>query len=299
MRQTKIFLSLVLAHSLAVTSWAAEQAPADASQPMSETIKGEVKEQLDIQKPPPAIDLDVQEIVESGTAKTENVLQEAKPIPSEEDFANYTTLNSNQVMKPWLPLLPEPPLVTFYPGLSKIASKKWEFKVSDQKGEVVKNIKGSGIPPRLIEWNGLNERGQFINVGTLYSYQFVTYDEHGNSQTFPGEPFTLDALMYKQKGKIVVEFSTKRLFMDDKSDIRPLMKGLWDRALDVIRENSNHPITVEVYAESAKSPLAEERRQVAVNSISDSMNIPSVDIRHKVDKISDRGDVLRVVMNLK
>ena len=105
--------------------------------------------------------------------------------------------------------------------------------------------------------------------------------------------------MYKVKGKTVVEFATKRLFMDDQSSFRPLMKGLWERAIDVVRENSNKPLTIEVYADSVKSPLAEGRRQVAVNSISDATNIPSVDIRHKVDKVSDRGDVLRLVLGAK
>jgi hypothetical protein len=51
-----------------------------------------------------------------------------------------------------------------------------------------------------------------------------------------------------------------------------------------------------VYADNVKSPLAEERRQMAVNMISDSTNIPAVDIRHKVDKATDRGQVLRLVM---
>lgn len=269
-------------------------------QPISETIKGEVKEQLDIQKAPPSIELEIKEIVESGTAQTENVLQESKPIPSQQDFENYTALlTSNQVMRPWMPLIPEPPLVTFYPGLSKVAAKRWEFRVSDEKGEVIKTISGKGVPPRNIEWNGLNDRGQYINVGTLYSYQFVTYDEHGNAQTFPGEPFQLDALMYTAKGKTIVEFPTKRLFQDDQSTFRPIMKGLWERAIDVVRENSNKPLMVEVYADSVKSPLAEERRQVAVTSISDATNIPAVDIKHKVDKVSDRGNVLRLVLNAK
>lgn len=269
------------------------------SQPLSETVKGQVKEQLDIQKPAPGIDLDVKEIVESGTAQTDKVLQEAKPIPSKEDFDTYAMLNSKQVLRPSLPLIPQPPLVTFYPGFSKVASKRWEFRVSDESGEVVKMIKGKGIPPRNIEWNGLNERGEFITVGTLYSYQFVTFDEHENASTFPGEPFQLDALMYKQKGKLVIEFANKKLFLDDQASFKPVMKGLWERAVDVVRENSNVPLTVEMYASSARSPLAEERRSAAVNSISDATNLPATDIRHTVDKIADRGDVLRLVMNTK
>jgi flagellar motor protein MotB len=260
-------------------------------------VKGQVKEQLDVQKPAPTIDLDVKEIVESGTAQTEKVLQEAKPIPSKEDFENYANLSSMQALHPWMPLIPEPPLVTFYPGLSKVASKRWEFRVSDQNGEVVKLIKGKGIPPREIDWNGLNERGQYITVGTLYSYQFVTYDEHENANTFPGEPFQLDALMYNQNGKLYIEFANKRLFQDDQAVVRASMKNMWEQAVDVVRENSNKPLTVEVFADSPKSPIAEDRRQTAVNMISDSTNIPAVDIRHKIDKISDRGDVLRLVMN--
>ena len=294
MKRIALCLSAVFAAGLAF----GQNAPASGqTAPLSETVTGEVKEKLDIRKPPPIIELDTKEIIESGTAQTENVLQEAKPIPSAEDFQYYAKLNSLQVMRPWNPLIPEPPLVRFYPGLSKVAVKQWEFRVSDERGEVVKIIKGRGVPPRKLEWDGLDERGRFITVGTLYSYQFVTFDDHGNAHTFPGEPFQVDALMYRQKGKLVVEFAAKRLFQDDKTDFRPTMQGLWDRAMDVVREHSNKPLTVEVYADSARSPLAEERRQAAVNAISDATNLPAVDIRHKVDKAAERGDVLRLVLN--
>lgn len=290
----KRFLTLITAAAFTMSPLRAEEMKPD--QPMSEEIKGEVKEQLDIQKPPPAIELNSGEIVESGTAQTENVLQEAKPVPSKEDFDHYAKLSSNQVMRPWMPLIPEPPLVTFYPGLSKVESKRWEFRVSDEGGEIIKIIKGNGTPPRNIAWNGLNERGQYITVGTIYSYQFLTFDEHGNAHTFPGEPFQVDALMYRQKGKLIVEFANKKLYQPDVATFRPAMGGLWERAIDVVRENSNKPLLVEVYADSARSPLAEERRQTAVLSLSDATNIPAVDIKHKVDKISDRGDVTRLIM---
>jgi hypothetical protein len=269
------------------------------NEPLSETVKGEIKEKLEIQKPPPSIELNVKEIIDSGTDRTEEVLQQARPIPSDSDFDHYAMLDSKQVLHPWQPLVPEPPLVTFYPGLSKVATKHWEFKVSDQGGEVVKTISGKGIPPRSIQWDGRNERSAYITVGTLYSYQFVTYDEHENAQTFPGEPFQLDALRYDQKGKVFVEFATDRLFVADQSIISQNMKGLWERAVDIIRENSNKPVTVEVYADSVKSPMAEERRQVLIDAISDATNIPAVDIRHKVDKIADRGGIVRIVMGSK
>jgi flagellar motor protein MotB len=301
--EMKFLTMFFLIGSLAVGSLRAADAPkenkdaADSSQPMSETVKGQVKEQLDIQKPPPEINLDIQDIIESGTAQTDHVLQEAKPIPSAEDFDHYLTIGSNQVLNPANPLIPEPPLVTFYPGLSKVASKRWEFRVSDQNGEMIKAIQGKGVPPRKIEWNGVNEHGEYITVGTLYSYQFVTFDEHDNSHTFPGDSFQLDALMYPQKGKTYIEFSTERMFQSGTAVVRPAMQGLWARAIDVIRENSNHPLTIEVYADDEKSPLAEERRQAAVDMVSDATNIPAVDIRHKVEKATDRGNVLRLVLN--
>lgn len=271
----------------------------EPNQPLSETVKGEIKEKLEIQKPPPSIELNVKEIIDSGTDRTDEVLQQARPIPSDADFEHYAMLDSKQVLHPWQPLVPEPPLVTFYPGLSKVATKRWEFKVSDQGGEVVKTISGKGVPPRSVQWDGRNERNAFITVGTLYSYQFVTYDEHGNAQTFPGEPFQLDALKYDQKNKVFIEFANDRLFTTDQATINSNMTGLWERALDIIRENSNKPVTVEVYADSVKSPLAEERRQAVINSISDATNIPAVDIRHKVDKVADRGLITRIVMGTK
>jgi hypothetical protein len=54
-----------------------------------------------------------------------------------------------------------------------------------------------------------------------------------------------------------------------------------------------------MYADSVKSPLAEERRQALVDAISNATNIPAVDIRHKVDKIADRGNIVRIVMGTK
>ena len=272
---------------------------AEEEEGISETIQYEVKEKLEIQKAAPTIDLSIQEIVESGTARTDDVLQQAQPIPSDQDFAHYAYLDSKQIIRPWMPLIPEPPLVKFYPGLSKVATKRWSFKVSNETGDVVKVIKGKGVPPQKFEWDGVNERGEYIGVGTLYSYQFITYDEHGNAHTFPGEPFELDALQYKQKRNLYVEFSNERLFVDEAAIIRPSMKNIWERAIDVVRQYSNKPLRVEMYAPSATSPLAEERRQVIVSAISDGTNIPAVDIRHKVEKMSDRGNIVRLVMKLK
>ncbi len=266
---------------------------------ISEEIKGEIKESLDIQKPPPSIDLDIKEIIESGTAQTDHVLQETRPIPSDEDFNHYANLDSNQIMKAWKPLIPEPPLVSFKPGLSTLATKRWEFRVSDQSGERVKVIEGKGVPPREINWDGRNERGEYISVGTLYSYQFLTFDEHENVHTFPGDPFQLDALMYKQKNRISIEIAVNKLFQENSAELKPTIQGIWDRAIDVIRENSSHPISLEMYADNAKAPVVEERRQKLIGLISDATNIPAVDIRHKVDKVADRGNIIRLVMNVK
>ena len=294
---TRALVTLSLSTSLAfsIPAWPETVDP----QNLSETIQGEVKNGLDIRKPPPSIRLDVKDIVESGTAQTDSVLQGARPIPSDQDFAHYQNADSSQVIRPWNPLLPEPPLVTFYPGLSKVASNRWEFRVSDERGDVVKVLAGKGIPPKKVDWDGLDEKGRYIRVGTLYSYQFVTFDEHENAHTFAGEPFQIDALMYRQKRKLIVEFASDKLFQDDQAVLRASMSGFWDRAVDVVREHSNHPVSVEVYSARPSSPLAEKRRQTAVSSLSEATNIPAADIRHKVDKADERGDVTRLVMSLR
>lgn len=267
--------------------------------PLSEEIKGEVKERLDIQKPPPLIELNIKDIVDSGSLRTDEVLQQAKPIPSDSDYEHYALLDSKQVLRPSNPVIPEPPLVTFYPSLSKVATKRWEFRVADEHGEVVKTIKGNGVPPRSVEWDGKNERGQYITVGTHYSYQFLSFDEHGNAQTFPGEPFQLDAFLYRLKGKTIIEFPNDRFYETDETGVNSRFKGLWARALDVVREHSNASLLVEICVDNVRSPLASERRQELVNLISDATNIPASDIRHAVAKKADRGDVTRLILSSK
>jgi len=281
----------------AVRAARSEETP--ASEPLAETIEGEIKEKLDIKKPPPEILLKLPTLIQSDTDQTAKVLEEANPIPSDADFDHYARLDSKQVLKAWTPLIPEPPLVTFYPGLSKIATKRWEFRVSDQNGTLIKVIKGKGVPPRRVDWDGRDKRGRIITVGTLYSYQFITFDEHGNSHTFPGEPFHLDALKYEEKGKIYLEFSNNRLFQEDEAVLRPEMAGFWERALDEVRKYSNKPITVEVHSRRVQSPLASERKNWAVQSLSNGTNLPTEDIRHSVEKMQARGDILRLVMKMR
>ena len=285
-------------------SWAKSSKPAASSapaqQPMTETVEGEVKEKLTIQKKPPKIELNTPDIVESGTLQTDNVLQQTKPVPSETDYAMLgSTFNFTQILNPANPLLPEPPLVSFQTGLASAAAKHWEFRVSDDKGEVVKSITGKGNPPRTIVWDGRINRGPFITIGTLYSYQFLTFDEFNNVNTYPGEPFQLDSLMYKHQGKIYIEISNKKLFKEEDGSLNPAMKGLWDRAMDVIREHSNAPISVEIDVEKITAGDVDLKRQNLVNAIAMATNIPSVEIRHRIDKISDRGDVTRLILAIR
>jgi len=296
-----IFCAMFLGMTGSPITWAKSSKPAVAGtpsqQPMTETVEGEVREKLTIQKKPPKIELTPADLVESGTLQTDNVLQQTKPVPSESDYAMLaSTFNFTQILDPANPLLPEPPLINFQTGLANAAAKHWEFRVSDDKGEVVKSITGKGNPPRTIVWDGRTNRGPYITIGTLYSYQFLTYDEFNNVNTYPGEPFQLDALMYQEKGKIHIEISNKKLFKEDDGSLNPGMKGLWDRAMDVVREHSNGPISVEIDVEKTTTGIAELKRQNIVNAIASATSILSAEIRHRVDKISERGDVTQLIL---
>jgi hypothetical protein len=96
-----------------------------------------------------------------------------------------------------------------------------------------------------------------------------------------------------------VEFPNKVLFEDNQSTIRPNMKGLFDRAMEVVRENSDKPLLIEMYATSVQNPLADERRKAVVALISEATHLPAMDVHHKIDKITGRGDVIRFVLNAK
>jgi len=268
----------------------------DSVQPLDVKIRGKAKDLVDVEKAPPEIDIDLESIVSSSAGMTENLLEKGIVVPSKSDYEQFNYLGSNQAAKPHLPDLSEPPLVRFLPRLSEIAVKHWELIVTDEKGNSVRTLKGKGLPTKVINWDGIDKKGEIINVGTLYSYRFVATDAHDNPYTVEGEPFILDALRYKKGKKIIVEIDNKRIFKEDSSEISEEAELILQKAIDILREYSHYPFKINLYVQDEDSPLAREQRDNIKNLIAKNLPLMPEEISIRLLKKQDRGAITALII---
>ncbi len=268
----------------------------DSVQPLDVRIKGKAKDLVDIEKTPPEIEIDLESIVSSSAGMTEDLLEKGIVVPSKSDYEQFNYLGSNQATKPHLPDLSEPPLVRFLPRLSEIAVKHWELIITDEKGNSVRTLKGKGLPTRVIEWDGIDKKGEIINVGMLYSYRFVATDAHDNPSTVEGEPFILAALKYKKGKKIIIEVDNKKAFKEDSSEISEKAELILQKAIDILREYSHYPFKINLYVQDENSPLAREQMNSIKNLVAENLPLMPEEINTRLLKQQDRGTVTAFII---
>lgn len=263
-------------------------------------IKGEAKDKIEIEKATPKVDVKIEELLDSSTEKTEELLQNDIVVPSKSDFAQFNQLNSYQVVRPYLPDILTPPLVSFYPHLSQGKIKGWRLVVTDEEGTIIKSIKGKGLPTKVILWDGKNEKDEMIKVNALYSFKFVVIDLDNREHTTLGKSFQVDALMYEEKGKIRIEIANKVLYASKKAIFLKNGKQLIDKTVDILRQYSRHPLSVETLYQGGKDEyeLAHERMQELVNYITDEMIIVLKEIKFKVKK-EEENEITVFTIHLK
>ena len=263
-------------------------------------IKGEAKDKIEIEKATPKVDVKIEELLDSSTEKTEELLQNDIIVPSKSDLAQFNQLNSYQVVRPYLPDILTPPLISFYPHLSQGKIKGWKLVVTDEEGRTVKVIKGKGLPAKVILWDGKNEKNEMIKVNALYSFKFITIDLDNREHTTLGKSFQLNALMYEEKGKIRIEIANKVLYASNEAIFLKKGKQLTDKTIDILRQYSRHPVTVEILYQGGKEEyeLAHERKEKVLNYLTKEMIIVPKDIRYKVKK-EEENEITLFTVHLK
>lgn len=269
----------------------------DSVQPLDVKIKGKAKDLVDIEKAPPEVDIDLESIASSSAGMTENLLEKGIVVPAKRDYEQFNYLRSNQAAKPHFPDLSEPPLVRFLPRLSEIAVKHWELIITDEKGNNVQTLKGSGFPTKIIKWDGIDKKGEIINVGALYSYRFVATDAHDNPYTVEGESFILDALRYKKGKKIIVEIDNRRVFKKDSAEISEEAELILQKTIDILREYSHYPFKIKLYVRDENSPLAREKRDNIRELIAKNLPLMPEEINIRLLKKQDRGTAIAFIVS--
>ncbi|MBL8023783.1 MAG: hypothetical protein JNK54_05815 [Elusimicrobia bacterium] len=257
-------------------------------------VTGQAKDKVAIEKVTPEIKVDIKELVDSVTDKTEKLLEQSRPIPSEEDFRRFDRIDSQQTARPWLPDLVEPPLISFQPAPAQTTVVAWRLEVADDKGDIVHTLSGKGNPVKEIVWDGFNKDGKMIRVSSAYSFRFITVDEFKDTHTTLGKAFILRHLKYKDKKNVVVEISSSYLFNDDK--INPDALPILDRTMDVLREYSGYPFALEFQTLEPEGETVKRRQKLVTEKIAADLLLSPDSIKYTYSPIKDRSDVLRFVI---
>lgn len=260
-------------------------------------VTGQAKDKVMIEKVTPEIKIDMKELVDAVTDKTEKLLEQGRPIPSDDDFRRFDRLSSRQTARPWLPDLVEPPLISFQPAPAKTTVIGWRLEVADDKGDIVHTITGKGNPVNEIVWDGFNKEGKMIRVASAYSFRFITVDEFNDTHTTLGKAFTLRHLKYRDKKNMVVEFSSTYLFRDEK--INPDALPIFERGLDVLREYSSYSFALEFQTMNSLGDIVKGRQKTVTDKIAADLQLPPDSIKYTYSEVKDRGDVLRFVIKLR
>jgi hypothetical protein len=262
----------------------------ETSEGLSEVvIKGEAKDIVKVEKAPYRIEIKLEDIVSSSIEETEALMEGGVEILRQEDFQQFSRLNSKQVIRPSLPAIPEPPLVTFHPQRSDLTIKKWVLTISDEKGNIIRTLQGKGNPPKTIEWDGRDDGGRMIRVGTLYSYDFVGIDQDGRPHTTSGKPFQLWALKYDEKESVSIEVSNRVLYSSERDGFSEEGKLIMEKALDLLRQYSRYPFRIEICSDEPDLSVWDKVKALLSDHISRSLILLPEDFKIEVVKGEARG----------
>jgi hypothetical protein len=262
---------------------------------LTEEIKGVRKDKMTVGKIDPPAAFNLEDIQNFPEDRLHPVL--SNPITFEEgrDFSNMMDAQDEKIVHPWLPEIAQAPFLSMKPELDKPA-KDWTFSVIDQGGNPVATQDGKGSPPALFSWSGDDKDRGHVAVDTVYLPQLATTDREGYRHTYMGQPSQFASLLIKDKGRTVVEISSKRLFLDKKPDLSKEAPVFLDKLCDLIREDMRVPFAIQAY--DADMDLARQREETLVKYLSDKLFIPSSQITVLGPATSDkRGLAIVVTLN--
>ena len=155
---------------------------------------------------------------------------------------------------------------------------------------------GKGSPPPLFTWAGDDKIRGRVAVDTVYIPQLATTDKDGYRHTYMGQPMQFASLLAKDKGRTVIEISSKRLFLDKKPDLSKEAPVYLDKVCDLIRQDARFPFALQAYDGDAE--LAGARVRLLVKYFSEKLFIPESQITVVGSAPSERrGLAIAVTLN--
>jgi hypothetical protein len=262
---------------------------------LSAEIVGTRKDKMVVGKVDPPAAFNLEDIQNFPEERLHPVLNNPVTFEEGRDFSNMMESQDEQIIHPWLPEIPKAPFLLMRTALDKPA-RDWTFSVIDQGGAPVSSQDGKGTPPPLFSWSGDDKNRGHIAVDTVYIPQLATTDKEGYRHTYMGQPAQFAVILVKDKGRTTIEMSTKRLFLEKKSDLSKEARVFLDKVCDYIREESRIPFALQGY--DVDPDLAKARERTVQKYFKDKLLIAESQISLLEPAGTDkRGLAIAVILN--
>jgi outer membrane protein OmpA-like peptidoglycan-associated protein len=245
-------LILTLICILTITGFAQEEIS-------KEIIKGEYLGKIDEKKPPTELKYDIFEVVTPYGREGSNIYDMELQIHSEISSTALPTLASKQIRKPWLGNILTPPITISNISVEKDINQ-WELVITDATGGVFRTFAGMGSPPRALEWDGKNSKGEMIDLGKNYAYYLRVIDKENKSSFQLGKKIIIPALYWQEEFNSVVRLDGRIVFQSNSSQLSESGRDLLEETTDYVRQDINKRLRVIVYSQNEDLAMARTKR---------------------------------------
>jgi hypothetical protein len=236
-------------------------------------VEAENEVRQEIEKGTFEFELDAAAVDSFFTAMDEEVLGVSPVSGLQPHLNNLELLTSNQPPHFWIPEMATTPVATFYPTDPEGHKvKDWSLSVTDFRGSPFRTYSGGGQAPDRLDWDGLGDNSEMLQVGYPYSYVFTVTDKGTNTYNHAGVSFRIPALDYRQDGDRVLEIAGGQLFVRNETDLTSIGEQWLVRASDEIRHHPYSPVRVIVTAETMD--LAVERADQVATYLAEELILP-------------------------
>jgi hypothetical protein len=259
------------------------------------SIRGERKDKMVVGKIDPPAAFNLEDIQNFPEDRLHPVLNNPIVFDEARDFSSMMDSLDDKIVHPWLPEIAKAPFLTMKVELEKPV-KDWRFSVIDQGGAPVSSQDGKGTPPQFFHWTGDDKDRGHIAVDTVYIPQLSTTDKEGYRRTYMGHPSQFASFVTADKGRSVIELSSKRLFLENKSELTKEAPVFLDKVCDFIRTGAFIPFSVQAY--DSNPGLGRSRVDTLVTYFSQQLLIPKNQIT-ALDTLSQdkRGTAIAITVN--
>ncbi|MCE5301253.1 MAG: hypothetical protein LLG37_10350 [Spirochaetia bacterium] len=254
MKKIFVITAVIAAFSTGAALYAEDQAQQQGGDSSAEVVvKGQLKIKIDAEAPVIEVKTDANEVAQSVISTEETFLnispEDVKDVKASlpdvmlEERTDYHVEKSLLETQPIFKISPKIP--------AGIDIDKWNFKVTDSTGGTVKLQKGEGRLPDVISWDGYDREGRILKVGSPYWYVLTYIDRAGNPGSVRREtPKQVDALMYRQDGKLAIEISSNYFFEPKRKDrMTDNGRDVMVEVQDYIKMRNTYPVIIQVYSE--------------------------------------------------